>query len=95
MEKRREIERVAYELFERNGRIHGREVEHWLEAERIVCMRCEPAEKAAKTAPKKSVASSAVKSSKTGASAVRKAVSVKKVPAGKPKKKAGSKEASI
>ncbi len=30
------IARVAYELFEKSGRIHGRDVEHWLEAEVIV-----------------------------------------------------------
>lgn len=30
------IARVAYELFEKGGRVHGRDVEHWLEAEMIV-----------------------------------------------------------
>ena len=30
------IARVAYELFEKSGRFHGRELEHWLEAEIIV-----------------------------------------------------------
>jgi len=31
-----EIFRVAYDIYERNGRIEGRELDHWLEAERIV-----------------------------------------------------------
>jgi len=31
-----EIAKVAYELYERDGRIHGRDLDHWLEAEMIV-----------------------------------------------------------
>ncbi|HLE09320.1 MAG TPA: DUF2934 domain-containing protein [Thermodesulfobacteriota bacterium] len=31
-----EIAKTAYELFEKSGRVHGRDVENWLEAERIV-----------------------------------------------------------
>jgi hypothetical protein len=34
-----EITKVAYELFERDGRQHGLDKEHWLEAERIVKAR--------------------------------------------------------
>ncbi len=34
-----EIGKVAYELFERGGRRHGLDKEHWLEAERIVKAR--------------------------------------------------------
>ncbi|HKQ32538.1 MAG TPA: DUF2934 domain-containing protein [Thermodesulfobacteriota bacterium] len=30
------IARVAYELYEKSGYVHGRDVEHWIEAERIV-----------------------------------------------------------
>lgn len=30
------IARVAYELYEKSGRIHGKDIEHWLEAEVIV-----------------------------------------------------------
>lgn len=30
------IARVAYELYEKSGRIHGKDTEHWLEAEVIV-----------------------------------------------------------
>ncbi|HYQ48046.1 MAG TPA: DUF2934 domain-containing protein [Thermodesulfovibrionales bacterium] len=31
-----EIARVAYTLFENSGRLHGRDKENWLEAERMV-----------------------------------------------------------
>ena len=34
-----EIAKVAYELYERSGRIEGRELDNWLEAERIVMAR--------------------------------------------------------
>jgi len=34
-----EISRVAYELFERRGFVHGHDLEDWLEAERIVRTR--------------------------------------------------------
>lgn len=34
-----EIAKVAYELFEQRGRIHGRDQEDWFEAERIVSAR--------------------------------------------------------
>ncbi|MEW6144097.1 MAG: DUF2934 domain-containing protein [Thermodesulfobacteriota bacterium] len=30
------IARVAYELYEKSGCVHGKDVEHWLEAETIV-----------------------------------------------------------
>jgi len=34
-----EVARVAYELFERRGCVHGHDLEDWLEAERIVRAR--------------------------------------------------------
>ncbi len=34
-----EIAKVAYELFERDGREHGKDKEHWAEAEKIVRAR--------------------------------------------------------
>ena len=34
-----EIAKVAYELYERSGRIEVRELDNWLEAERIVMAR--------------------------------------------------------
>jgi hypothetical protein len=30
------IEKKAYELFEKRGKVHGRELDDWLEAERII-----------------------------------------------------------
>ncbi len=36
-----EIAHVAYMLFENSGRLHGRDLENWLEAERIVMERRE------------------------------------------------------
>ncbi|HVN72681.1 MAG TPA: DUF2934 domain-containing protein [Desulfomonilia bacterium] len=39
MNLRHEIEKLAFELYERDGRIPGRDMEHWLEAERIVNLR--------------------------------------------------------
>lgn len=41
MDIREEIAKVAYELYEKKGRIEGRHVEDWLEAERIVMARRE------------------------------------------------------
>ena len=34
-----EIAQVAYQLFERRGRVHGHHFQDWLEAERIVRQR--------------------------------------------------------
>jgi replicative DNA helicase len=31
-----QIFRLAYDIYERNGRVEGRDLDHWLEAERIV-----------------------------------------------------------
>ncbi|MGD0231838.1 MAG: DUF2934 domain-containing protein [Syntrophorhabdales bacterium] len=36
MDLHEKIAVVAYELFERDGSQHGKDTEHWLEAERIV-----------------------------------------------------------
>ncbi len=46
-----EIEKVAYELYEKDGCIPGRDREHWLEAEKIVHARYSVSfdEKTAKT----------------------------------------------
>lgn len=41
MKLQEEIERIAYELWEQTRRVHGRDLEHWLEAERIVKERYE------------------------------------------------------
>jgi hypothetical protein len=34
-----EIAKVAYELYEKNGCLCGRDLEHWIEAEKIVMSR--------------------------------------------------------
>ncbi len=39
MDLREEIAKLAHELYEKSGRIAGRETENWLEAERIVLAR--------------------------------------------------------
>lgn len=36
-----EIAKVAYEIFEREGRVHGRHLEHWCEAEITVTKKYE------------------------------------------------------
>lgn len=36
MKRHKEIQELAYEIFEKSGRAHGRELDHWLEAERII-----------------------------------------------------------
>ena len=33
---RNEIEKIAYELYEKSGKIDGHDFDHWLEAERII-----------------------------------------------------------
>ncbi len=45
-----EIAKVAYELYEKSGRIAGRDMENWLEAEKVVKAR---AKKELTTAGKK------------------------------------------
>ncbi|MCC6544639.1 MAG: DUF2934 domain-containing protein [Nitrospirae bacterium] len=47
-----EIEKVAYSLWEKSGRMPGREVEHWVEAERIVMLRFEELSKPKKASKK-------------------------------------------
>ena len=39
MKLHEEIKTIAYEIWEKSGRVHSRELEHWLEAERIVNAR--------------------------------------------------------
>lgn len=39
MKRHEEIQKLAFELFEKSGRFHGREIDHWLEAERIIKAR--------------------------------------------------------
>ena len=44
-----EIAQVAHDLYEKSGRIQGRSVQNWLEAEKIVLARHEKDAKKAKT----------------------------------------------
>jgi hypothetical protein len=44
-----EIEKLAHELYEKSGRIEGRDLENWLEAEKIIMGR--HASKKKKSAP--------------------------------------------
>ncbi len=39
MKRHKEIQKLAHEMFEKSGRVHGRELDHWLEAERIIKAR--------------------------------------------------------
>jgi hypothetical protein len=36
MDLRQEIEKTAYEIYKKNGCVPGQDIDHWLEAERIV-----------------------------------------------------------
>ena len=49
MDFNEEIAKVAYELYERDGRQDGKDKEHWSEAEEIVKARHEAQEKKAET----------------------------------------------
>jgi len=66
-----EIAKVAYEIFEREGCLHGRHFDHWCEAEVIITTRYNDVDKkhqnkAETPKPKKKAAvKSAVKKSKT------------------------------
>jgi hypothetical protein len=49
-----EIAKVAHELYEKSGRVPGHDLEHWLEAEKIVMARHKIAKKtSSKTGAKK------------------------------------------
>lgn len=76
-----EVARIAYELWERNGWIHGRDIEHWCEAEQIVISRIQPIEeekpKKAK-APKKTATKAAGKAAGAASKARKPSGSAKK-----------------
>jgi hypothetical protein len=40
-DKRQEIEKTAYKLYEKGGRVSGQDMDHWFEAEKIVHSRHE------------------------------------------------------
>jgi hypothetical protein len=99
---RYEIEKKAYELFEKNGRICGCELENWLEAEKIVCAKTLPSKaagkpalkKAAATKPaaKKTAAKTTEKESRTAATAK---TGTRKTTSPKPKKASTGKQATL
>jgi hypothetical protein len=68
-----EIKRVAYELYEKSGRVGGHELENWLAAEKIVMARYaqkEGARQPSTTRPtKKASAASRVKKDETSKTA--------------------------
>ncbi len=74
-----EIARIACELYEKSGRVEGRDEENWLEAERIIMAR---------TAKKSGGTEKTPKSKKPARTSSRKAEVPKKTPA-KRKKKTG------
>ncbi|MGC9953067.1 MAG: DUF2934 domain-containing protein [Rhizomicrobium sp.] len=55
---RKQIEARAYQLWERDGRPHGRHQEHWVQAEKEILsalkVKARPRKKAKATAPTKS-----------------------------------------
>jgi len=63
MDKRYEIECIAYDLYQKSGCIPGRELDNWLEAERIVCLRHPMAE----SSIEKKITKSSVTKKKTDA----------------------------
>jgi hypothetical protein len=88
LDRNDEIAKVAYELFERDGREHGRDQEHWHEAEEIVRARHArqsgkaPAKKTRAAQPEKPIVKKSPKGTQTGASSKARAKPV----AGQPKK---------
>jgi len=39
MKRHKEIQKLAYDIFKKSGRVDGRELDHWLDAERIIKAR--------------------------------------------------------
>lgn len=69
-----EVAKIAYEIYEESGRLEGRELDNWLEAERIVMARHteqeKPEGKSSSAIKKKK--SSTKKASKSGTKAKKK-----------------------
>lgn len=98
MHNKREIEIIAYEIYQRNGCIPGRELDHWLEAEIIFNSRqtvpaaVRPASsKQAVAAPKDKKKIASKESKATVERKVTKKISAK----AKPRKSGSQKEASL
>ncbi len=39
MKRHKEIQKLAYDIFEKSSRVHSRALDHWLDAERIIKAR--------------------------------------------------------
>ncbi|HEY7160895.1 MAG TPA: DUF2934 domain-containing protein [Acidobacteriota bacterium] len=39
MERRNQVEELAYKIYETSGRAEGRELDNWLEAERLIMIQ--------------------------------------------------------
>ncbi len=62
MDMQEEIAKAAYELYEKSGCTPGREVDNWLQAEKIVMARCKQGKETGKKAsPPKAAAKPAQK----------------------------------
>ncbi len=72
----REIAELAYELYEKSGWAHGKDEEHWLEAERILDARSSKGVKKSAKKPAKSSAKPVAEA--TGAVQKRSAKAAKK-----------------
>jgi hypothetical protein len=84
MDKEEEIRKVAYELYERSGRVPGREIENWLKAEKIVMARYAEGDKPpARPQMKKTVVKTKTATADTPKNTVKKTKAKK---AGSPKK---------
>ena len=88
-----EIEKAAYELWEKGGCLPGREIEHWIEAERIVTLRyagkSTQKEKSQKSASFEKIP---VELKKAVPRTIKKETAEKKAPVRKTTKKTGSTE---
>lgn len=98
MDRRHEIEKIAYELYEKSGRIQGRELDNWVEAERIVSSRYTASAHVVPVMTKKSAPAMAVKKkagSKETKAASESKTTRKVAPKAKSSKSGTQKEASI
>jgi hypothetical protein len=61
MKNKHEIEKIAFELYQRDGCMQGRELDHWIEAERIFHSRLTAAAEVIPSALKKATSSGTAK----------------------------------
>jgi len=97
MDRHCEIEKLAYELYERSWYVCGNDMDHWLEAERIVCSGIMSAAKPKKAAVRKSspVTAKAAKTAKTVSAAEKKTSAGKSRPVARSKKTSPEKRAEL